>query len=47
MEGKKITWKDGIAAIRHLFYFNLVASKKNFFKPEIPTKYLPSDSQFL
>lgn len=22
LQGKKITWKDGVAALRHLFYFN-------------------------
>jgi len=47
MEGKKITWKDGIAAIRHLIYFNLFASKKNFFKPGLPSQYIPTDSQLL
>ena len=32
LQGKKITWKDGIAALRHIFYFNLVADKSKFFK---------------
>lgn len=47
MEGKKITWKDGIAAIRHLVYFNLFASKKNFFKKELPQQYIPIGRQLL
>lgn len=29
-EGKKITWKDGIAALRHIIYYSL--SRKNFVK---------------
>lgn len=47
MEGKKITWKDGVAAIRHLIYFNLLASKKKFFKTSLPARYIPTDSQLL
>lgn len=31
-EGKKITWKDGVAAFWHMIKFNIFASKKNFYK---------------
>jgi len=31
-EGKKITWKDGIAAFWHIFKFNLLRSAKDSFK---------------
>ena len=39
-EGKKITWKDGVAAIWHIIYFNLICSSKERFLPGIPKKYL-------
>ena len=47
MEGKKITWKDGIAALRHIIYFNLIQKPSEFFKPTMPTKYLPGGRQWL
>ena len=47
MEGKKITWKDGVAALRHILYFNLVQKPKTFFKPGMPAKYIPQGSQWL
>lgn len=47
MEGKKITWKDGVAALWHLFYFNLILSKKKFFKPTMPKEFLTEKSQWL
>ena len=47
MEGKKITWKDGIAALRHILYFNIVQKPITFFTPEMPKKYLPSGTQWL
>jgi hypothetical protein len=47
LEGKKITWKDGIAAIRHLFYFNWIASKSKFFKEGLPKKYIPTGGHWL
>lgn len=41
IEGKKISWKDGIAAIFHIIRFNLFenCNKKCFF-PEMPKQYL-------
>jgi glycosyltransferase involved in cell wall biosynthesis len=47
MEGKKITWKDGVAALRHILYFNLWQKQGQFFKSTMPPKYLPQGSQWL
>jgi glycosyltransferase involved in cell wall biosynthesis len=47
MEGKKITWKDGVAALRHILYFNLWQKPSSFFKSTMPAKYLPSGRQWL
>ena len=47
MEGKKITWKDGVAALRHILYFNLLQKPTSFFKSTMPAKYLPSGRQWL
>jgi glycosyltransferase involved in cell wall biosynthesis len=47
MEGKKITWKDGVAALWHLIYFNFFASKKKFFKSGMPATYLTEKTQWL
>lgn len=37
--GKKITWRDGIAAIWHLFRFNLFQPRKKCFKSTMPSIY--------
>ena len=47
LEGKKITWKDGLAALWHIVYFNLLAPKREFFKPTLPGKYVPKGAQWL
>ncbi len=47
MEGKKITWKDGVAALRHIIYFNIVQKPSTFFKEGMPAKYIPQGSQWL
>lgn len=47
LEGKKITWKDGIAALRHIIFFNLFSPKKRFFKESLPNHFIPKDSNFL
>lgn len=47
MEGKKITWKDGIAALRHLVVFNLLKDKRRFFTSSIPDRFVPRDSNLL
>jgi len=38
LQGKKISWKDGVAAIWHLVRFNLIESKADAFKG-LPKKY--------
>jgi glycosyltransferase involved in cell wall biosynthesis len=43
LEGKKINWKDGIAALRHLVYFNMMRSFKKSFT-DLPQKYHPTAS---
>jgi glycosyltransferase involved in cell wall biosynthesis len=47
IEGKKITWKDGVAALRHIVFYNLFVNKKEFFKEELPAKYLPKEGHWL
>ena len=47
LEGKKITWKDGVAAVRHIIYFNLIADKSSFFKKTMNSKFLPKGRQWL
>lgn len=47
LEGKKITWKDGVAALRHIIYYNLFVSKKRFFKESLPQKYIPGSGHWL
>ncbi len=47
IEGKKITWRDGVAALRHILYFNFVADKKKFFAAGMPKEYIPQSSQWL
>lgn len=40
LEGKKITWKDGVAALWHILYFNLIFPNKHRFRPQLPQKYV-------
>ncbi len=47
LEGKKITWKDGVAAIRHIIYFNLFANHKDCFKNSLPQSYIPKGQHWL
>ncbi|MCT8332241.1 glycosyltransferase family 2 protein [Leptospira sp. 85282-16] len=47
LEGKKITWKDGVAALRHILYFNLIVSKNDFFLKGMPEKYIPKTANWL
>ena len=47
LEGKKITWKDGIAAVRHIFVYNFLARRKNFCKANMPQRYIVKGSQWL
>jgi len=43
LEGKKINWKDGVAALRHLVYFNFCRSFKDSFT-NLPVSYRPETS---
>lgn len=47
LDGKKITWKDGVAALRHIFYFNFISSKNQFFKPAMDQRYVVQGRQWL
>ena len=39
MEGKKITWKDGVAALRHILYYNFALRDKDCFKEKLPKHF--------
>ncbi len=47
IEGKKITWKDGIAALWHILRFNMIVNSKDCFTPELPEKYIPRGGNWL
>lgn len=47
MEGKKITWKDGVAALRHIIYYNTMAKPSQYIKPTMPKMYVPQGNQWL
>lgn len=47
LEGKKITWRDGVAALRHIVHFNFIADKKKFFGPNMPREFIPAGDQWL
>ena len=47
VDGKKITWKDGLAALFHILHFNVFAQKGRFFRPGMPKRFLPSGTQWL
>jgi glycosyltransferase involved in cell wall biosynthesis len=47
MEGKKINWKDGVAALWHIVKFNLLRDRKASFKVGLPGHYLPEGRQWL
>ncbi len=47
LEGKKITWKDGVAAIFHILTFNHRRSIRDSFKQELPARYIPRGGNWL
>lgn len=47
LEGKKITWRDGIAALRHIVYYNFCQKPSQYIKPTIPSCYIPQGRQWL
>ncbi len=46
LQGKKINWKDGVAALGHLIKFNLFTSFEEAFN-NIPDKYNPEKNRIL
>jgi glycosyltransferase involved in cell wall biosynthesis len=46
-QGKKITWKDGIAAVRHIFYYSFITKPEDYIKKELPEAYRPHGKQWL
>jgi glycosyltransferase involved in cell wall biosynthesis len=46
IEGKKITWKDGIAALWHIFYYNVLRTGKGSYRDTLPQKYIPDGRQW-
>lgn len=47
IEGKKITWKDGIAALWHILNFNYLKKWDTCFSQELPKKYIPKGQHWL
>lgn len=47
LEGKKITWKDGLAALFHIVRFNSFRKVHQCTKPNMPQKYIPQSTQWL
>lgn len=47
IEGKKITWKDGLAAFFHIIKFNLFCSSGTSYTQGLPTDYIPKSSNLL
>jgi glycosyltransferase involved in cell wall biosynthesis len=47
LEGKKITWIDGIAAFRHITYFNFFVKSSKCFKDSMPEKFIPAGFNLL
>jgi glycosyltransferase involved in cell wall biosynthesis len=46
IEGKKITWKDGVAAVWHIIYYNVIKSGKGCYRNTLPEKYIPAGRQW-
>ena len=47
LEGKKINWKDGVAAFWHIVRFNLFVDDAKRFRPDMPKQYLIRGTQWL
>jgi len=47
IEGKKISWKDGLAAVWHIINFNLLKNKKKFYKSSMSSKFIPTSMLWL
>ncbi len=47
LEGKKINWKDGVAAVWHIFRFNVLTKPDDMFVDTMPKRYRISGTQWL
>lgn len=47
MEGKKITWKDGVAAVFHIIRFNFFRTVEQSFDSKLPKQYIPRMGNWL
>jgi glycosyltransferase involved in cell wall biosynthesis len=41
LEGKKITWKDGLAALNHIVVFNFLRKPQDYLCSDLPKQYIP------
>ncbi|MHA0111047.1 hypothetical protein ACXYUI_28505, partial [Klebsiella pneumoniae] len=46
-QGKKISWRDGVAALRHIVYFSLLRKPSSFLSSELPKAYFPPEQHWL
>ncbi len=47
LQGKKITWRDGVAAVWHIFFYNLAEKPERYVKASLPARFRPRGSQWL
>lgn len=47
LEGKKMSWKDGLAQVFHIAYFNLWKRQARCFLETLPPRYLPGKEHWL
>ena len=47
LEGKKITWKDGLAALNHIVVFNFLRKPQDYLCSDLPKQYIPHGRQWL
>ena len=47
LEGKKITWKDGLAALNHIIVFNFLRKPQDYLCADLPKQYIPHGRQWL
>lgn len=47
LEGKKITWRDGVAAMWHIFFFNFMRNPKTYIRSSMPPQFVARGRQWL
>lgn len=47
IEGKKITWRDGVAALRHILYYNFAQENDDCFSDDMPKEYIIEGREWL